>query len=147
MKSVWFVIAFVCGCLLPLQAGFNTRLEKFSQNALCASLITFLVGAISVALFLPVTKETVSWSGLKAAPITAWLGGGIIGAIFITASLLAVPRIGMALTFGLIVGGQMIMAVLLDHFNIMVSAPHPVNLWRIFGIALIIAGTVIVRKF
>jgi transporter family-2 protein len=41
----------------------------------------------------------------------------------------------------------MIISVLLDHFNILVSQPHPINFWRLGGIALIIIGVVIVRKF
>ncbi len=147
MKSVWLLIVFVCGALLPIQAGLNTRLGKFSESPLYASLLSFLVGAITVALCLPFTKESISWLGLRSAPVSAWIGGGITGAVFITATMLAVPRIGMALTFGLVVAGQMIMAVLLDHFNIMVSEPHPVNSWRIIGITLIVAGTVLVQKF
>jgi transporter family-2 protein len=147
MKVVWLLIVFVCGALLPIQAGLNTRLGKFSESPLYASFLSFLVGAIIVAICLPFTKESVSWMGLKSAPVSVWIGGGVTGAIFITATMLAVPRLGMALTFGLVVAGQVVMAVLLDQFNIMVAEQHPVNIWRILGIVLIVGGTVLVQKF
>lgn len=147
MKSIWLFIVFVCGALLPLQAGLNARLGKSIGSPVYASLFSFMVGALSVAVYLLFSKDTVSWAGLKSASIYSWIGGGLFGAIFITASMLALPRIGMALTFGLIVAGQVIIAVLLDHFNILVAEQHPINLWRVLGILLIIGGVVIVRKF
>jgi transporter family-2 protein len=147
MKIGWLIIVFICGALLPFQAGLNTRLGKSIESPVYASMFSFIVGAITVAIYLQFTKETITWSGLKSASIYTWLGGGVTGAIFITATMLALPRIGMALTFGLVVAGQVIIAVLLDHFKILVAEQHPFNLWRLLGIVLIMLGVIIVRKF
>lgn len=147
MKLAWLVIVFICGALLPLQAGLNARLGKSIDSPVYASMFSFIVGAITVGIYLQFTKETFSWSGLKSASIYSWLGGGVTGAIFITATMLALPRIGMALTFGLVVAGQMIIAVVLDHFNILVAQQHNINIWRILGILLIMIGVIVVRKF
>jgi len=146
MKLVWFLIVFLCGALLPLQAGLNARLGRSIGSPVYASLFSFMVGALSVAIYLQFTKETVTWASLRSASMYSWIGGGLFGAIFITASMLALPRIGMAMTFGLIVAGQVIIAVLLDHFNILVAQQHPINLWRVLGTLLIIGGVGIVRK-
>lgn len=147
MKLLWLVIVFICGALLPFQAGLNARLGKSIDSPTYASLFSFIVGALTVAIYLQFTKETVTWAGLKSASIYSWLGGGVTGAIFITASMLALPRIGMAMTFGLIVAGQVIVSVLLDHFDILVAEQHSLNIWRLLGIILIIGGVLIVRKF
>lgn len=147
MKLLWLVIVFICGALLPFQAGLNARLGKSIDSPTYASLFSFIVGALTVAIYLQFTKETVTWAGLKSASISSWLGGGVTGAIFITASMLALPRIGMAMTFGLIVAGQVIVSVLLDHFDILVAEQHSFNMWRLLGIILIIGGVLIVRKF
>ena len=53
----------------------------------------------------------------------------------------------MALTFGLVVAGQMVVAVLMDHFDVLVAEQHSMNIWRLAGITLIIIGVVVVRKF
>ncbi len=124
MKAVWFIIVFIAGALLPLQAGLNARFGKSIDSPLFASLFAFIVGALAVALYIPFTKESVTWAGLKATPFTIGWEGGLTGAVYITASLLALPRIGMALTFGLIVAGQVIIAAVLDHYNVLVSEQH-----------------------
>lgn len=147
MKATWLIIAFTCGALLPMQTGLNARLGKSIGSPIHASMFSFIIGALTVGIYLLFTKETISWNGLKSASISSWLGGGVIGAFFITASMLALPRIGMALTFGLIVAGQVIVSVLLDHFDVLVVEQHRINVWRILGIVLIISGVIIVRKF
>ncbi|MEO5888954.1 MAG: DMT family transporter [Ferruginibacter sp.] len=146
MKLSWIIIVFVSGALLPLQGGLNARLGKSIDSPVYASLFSFIVGAITVAIYLQFTKETVSWTGLKSASIYSWLGGGVTGAIFITATMLALPRIGMALTFGLVVAGQLLVATMLDHYDILVAEQHSFNVWRLSGIALIIIGVVIVGR-
>jgi transporter family-2 protein len=83
---------------------------------------------------------------LKSAPPQAWLGG-ILGAFYVTVIILAFPKLGPALTFGLIVLGQMVISLVLDHFHILVPQQHSINLWRIAGVALIVVGVVILRKF
>lgn len=82
MKLAWIITAFVCGALLPLQAGLNARLGKSIDSPIYASLISFIVGALAVAIYLPFARESVSWTGLKSASLYSWLGGGIIGAFF-----------------------------------------------------------------
>lgn len=147
MKIAWLMLVFLCGALLPFQGGLNAKLAKSMASPVYASMICFLVGALTMALYLPFTKETFSWQLLKGSTVVSVLGGGVIGALFITASMLAIPRLGMALTFGLVVAGQVIISVWLDHFNILVAVQHPVNMWRGFGMLLIIAGVVLVQKF
>jgi bacterial/archaeal transporter family-2 protein len=71
----------------------------------------------------------------------------VAGGFYVTAVVLAFPRLGPALTFGLVVAGQMIISLALDHFNILVSQPHPLTLWRVVGMTLVIAGVIIIRKF
>lgn len=147
MKSTWFIIVFICGALLPLQTGFNSKLGKSVQSPLYASMICFVVGAFAMALYIPFTKETITWAGLKSASLFSWIGGGLLGACYITATMLALPRIGMAVTFGLVVAGQVFIAVILDHYGVMVAQQHSFNIWRFLGIVLIIAGVIIVQKF
>ncbi|MDU0220409.1 DMT family transporter, partial [Escherichia coli] len=83
--------------------------------------------------------------GLREAPAYVWLGG-LLGAFYVTAIVLAFLQIGPALTFGLVVAGQMLIALLLDHFSILVANPHPVNIWRVLGVLMIVGGVVLIRK-
>jgi transporter family-2 protein len=146
MKIAWIVIVLLAGAFLPLQAGLNTRLAKSIESPVHASLISFVFGAFAVLLYSVLTNQHISWSGFRTAPAYVWFAGGC-GAFTVTAIILAFPRIGPAVTFGLVVLGQMILSVLLDHFNILVAYRHPINLWRVAGIVFIVTGVIIIRKF
>ncbi len=145
-KIIWFSIAFLSGAFLPIQAGLNTKLGKSLESPVFASMISFVVGATAIILYILLTRESVSLASMRMAPYYAWMGG-ILGAFYVTAIILSFPRIGPAMTFGLVVAGQMVIAVALDHFNILVAQQHPINLWRILGIVLIVTGVIIIRKF
>jgi transporter family-2 protein len=147
MKLTWYILVFICGALLPLQMGFNNKLARSLESPAYASLIAFIVGALAMTLYIPFSKESVSWVGIKSASFLTLLCGGVFGAIYITATMLALPRIGLALTFGLVVAGQVIIAVLLDHFNILVAQQHSMTLGRVVGIGCIILGVILVQKF
>jgi transporter family-2 protein len=146
MKITWIIIAFLSGAFLPLQAGLNTRLGKAIGSPVYASLISFIIGALAVLLYCLLTKQHVVWACMKSAPLYVWLGG-VLGAFYVTAIILAFPQIGPAMTFGLVVAGQMIISVLLDHFNILVVQHHSINIWKLLGIVLIVSGVIIIRKF
>lgn len=146
MKSFWIILALLSGAFLPIQAGFNTRLGRAIESPVYAAFISFVVGMAVVAIYLMISRQHVSFAGAPSAPAYAWLGG-LLGAFYVTAIILAFPQIGPALTFGLVITGQMIISVLMDHFNVLVTQPHPINAWRIAGVALVIAGVIIIRKF
>ncbi|MBA4146182.1 MAG: EamA-like transporter family protein [Cytophaga sp.] len=145
-KIIWILLAFISGTFLPLQAGLNSRMGKAAESPVHASLISFAVGAIGMIAYVLVTRQTVSWSGIKEAPPYIWLGG-LLGAFYVTIIILAFPKLGPGLTFGLIVAGQMIMSVLLEHNNILVAQQNPISAMKILGIALVIAGVIIIRKY
>jgi transporter family-2 protein len=145
-KIIWIVVTLIAGAFLPIQAGLNSKLGKSGGSPLHASMISFIIGALAVAIYLAVTRQTVSWAGIKAAPAYAWLGG-VLGAFYVSVVILAFPQLGPALTFGLVVAGQMLISALLEHFNILVAQQHSMNLWKLAGYLLIIAGVVIIRKF
>ncbi len=146
MKGIWIIMAFISGAFLPIQAGLNTRLGKSIESPVYASMISFIVGAVAVLLYIFFTKQHVSWAGIKTVPAYAWIGGAL-GAFYVTVIVLAFPKIGPALTFGLVVAGQMVIAVVLDHFNILVAHQHSINIWRILGVLMIVGGVIVIRKF
>lgn len=145
-KALWIVLAFLSGAFLPIQGGLNARLGKAAENPVYASTLSFIVGAAALIIYILLTKQTVSWEGIKSAPLHAWVGG-LLGAFYVTVIIMAFPKLGPGLTFGLVVAGQMVISALLEHFNILVSQPHPINYLRVLGIMLVVAGVIIIRKF
>ena len=143
---LWILLALVAGTMLPIQGALNTRLGREGQSPFHASMISFIIGALSVALYVALTRQSVSWSGLRGAPAYAWFGG-VLGAFYVTVIILAFPRLGPGLTFALVVAGQMIVSLLLEHFDILVAQQNPITAVRLGGIALIIAGVILIKFF
>lgn len=145
-KIIWIVLAFLSGTFLPIQAGLNSRLGKAVNSPVYASMFSFAVGALGLIVYIAITRQTMSWSGIKETPVYVWLGG-LLGAFYVTAIILAYPKLGPGLTFGLVVAGQMIVSVLLEHFNILVAQPNPVSYMKILGVGLVVAGVIIIRNY
>ena len=142
-KVIWPLLAFLSGVLLPVQASLNTRLGKTIDSPVHAALISFLVGLVGLLGYIAVTGQSANLTNLRSMPWPLWLGG-LLGAFYIAITIYALPRIGPAYTFGLVVAGQMLMSVVLDHFTM---TGTPINGWKVLGVCLIIAGVVLVRKF
>mgnify|MGYP000869960168 CR=1 FL=1 len=145
-KIFWIVLIFLIGALLPVQVGLNTRLGKIAGSPALASQLSFTIGALVMLCYVLFTRQAAAWGELKQAPLYLWLGG-VIGAVYITVTILAFPKLGPGLMFGLIVAGQMTASVFLEHKNILVAQAQPVNLMKILGVLLIVAGVFIVRKY
>ncbi|MGR3501028.1 DMT family transporter [Pseudaestuariivita sp.] len=125
--------ALATGAVVPLQLVFNGQLGGVLRNAFTASLIVFVVGAaLLLALVAIMRPQLPSLAELMAAPRTVWLGG-VIATGYIVATVIITPRLGVGLTTGLILVGQLCMALALDHFWALSPAPrcsHRVGLLR-----------------
>lgn len=145
-KLIWVIVALLSGAVLPIQAGLNARLGAAGQNAVYASTISFVVGTIGLIIYILITRQSVSLSGLREVPVYIWLGG-LLGAFYVTAIVLLFPKLGPGLTFGLVVAGQMVVSILLEHFKVLVANPSPISFMKVLGVALVVIGVVIIRKY
>lgn len=146
MLIFWIMLALVAGALVPLQGALNARLGAAAGSPILASLVSFVVGTLAIGAYALATRQTVSWSGIASAPWYAWLGG-FCGAFALTTIILIFPRLGPGLGFGLLIAGQLIASVALEHFNILVVEPHPVSFPRLVGVGLVLGGVAMIRAF
>lgn len=145
MKFAWYLVALIAGAVLPIQAGLNTKLGKAIESPFYASMFSFITGALAVGIYIVLTKQTMQVAGLKLAPGYVWIAGAL-GAFFVTAMVLTFPRIGPAMTFGLVVAGQMLVSILMDHYKIMVEIRQSITIYKMIGVILIVSGVLIIRK-
>ena len=78
-------------------------------------------------------------------PWYIWLGG-VIGAIFVGYITWVNQQQGIALTFALVVSGQIFISLLIDHFGLFGSMIRTITLEKIIGAALIIGGIILIKK-
>ncbi|MEL7113336.1 MAG: DMT family transporter [Pseudomonadota bacterium] len=143
----WFLIvaAFVTGAFVPLQLVFNGQLGGVTRNAFTASFIVFLIGTLVLASIVTATRPNLpSMTELVATPRTVWLGG-LIATGYVVAIVIITPRLGVGLTTGLILVGQLCMALALDHFGAFGNPQHTFGMGRAIGLALMVAGIVAIK--
>lgn len=142
---VLILLAFLTGALVPLQLTFNSQLGGVTRNAFTASLIVFFIGSIVLTLVVAITKPALpSLDDMLNAPLTIWLGG-LIATVYIIAIVVLTPKLGVGMTTSLILVGQLITAILLDHFGAFGATQHSLNLWRVLGVVLMVTGVVAIK--
>lgn len=138
-------VAVAVGALLPLQALINARLGALTNGAVYASFVSFLVGTCLLGLILLASRTPLfPATPLAALPGWIWLGGAI-GACLVLVATLLVPKIGAGALICLIVLGQLLGSLLLDHFGVL-GAQRPADALRIVGAVLVIIGAALVVR-
>ncbi len=135
----------VGGALTALQGPTNARLSAAVASPVNAALISFAIGTVALLALAAVLQTKPDMAATRALPPAAWLGG-LYGAVFVVASAYAVPRLGVATTIVLMVAGQMMLSLILDHFGFMGVAKQPITLSRLAGVAMLIGGVLLVRR-
>jgi transporter family-2 protein len=146
MNYLYILCAFVVGAILTVQAGVNIRLTVRLDSPTLATLASFVIG--SVALLAYCLAARIPWpttSRLATVPWWAWTGG-LLGAVYVAGTVILAPRLGAAVFMGLLVAGQMLVALLMDQFGLIGFPVRPVNLTRLFGAALLVAGVVLMQR-
>lgn len=132
---------------IPTQAAINGKLAESVQNPVSAAFVSFAVGTLALFVYMLLAGVPLSNLGAaKGAPLVAWVGG-FLGAFFVSVMTTTAPRIGVALAFSLAVGGQMLAALLIDHFGWLGVPVKEINLARVAGAALITVGVILIRRF
>jgi transporter family-2 protein len=144
---VYLLIALAAGAMMPTQAGTNNKMAAVVDSPILAALISFAVGTVALLVYALLSGETLSsLAAAKNAPPIAWIGG-FLGAFFVASAVILVPRLGVAMTFSILIAGQMIVTLIIDHFGLLGVPVKEVSLPRIGGILLITAGVVLIRRF
>ena len=146
MRLLMTLLVFVGGLGLSLQAAMNSRLRLGVGSPALSALISFSVGAATLLLVtLSGVLGKAKWDGAASVPWWAWLGG-LVGAFFVTAAVIAVPRVGTAFVVAGAVGGQLIAALLLDSFGWLGVTRVPFSPTRLLGAALLFAGVLLMQR-
>lgn len=144
MNAMGLGLAVFIGMLLPLQALINAAMGRQTFGPLFAALLSFAVGTGVLAVWWMASRPVFEPAALARAPWWAWTGGAI-GAVYVAAATLLIPRMGAAPLICLVVFGQLLGSLLLDHFGVL-HARQPIDGMRVLGTLLVIAGALLVVR-
>lgn len=143
---IWFLLlAILTGVALPVQAGVNSQLRGVLGHPVLAATISFFVGTVSLAAYTVAARLSVPAGALGRTLWWHWTGG-LIGAFFVACAVILAPRLGAATLVAAVVAGQMLASLILDHFGMIGYPRHPMDLWRVTGAVLVMAGVFLIQR-
>ena len=132
------------GCGMSI--GLNL-LGRAVGDPVYAALISFVIGSIGLLLYALLAKVDLGQISQSGSVHWSVWTAGLLGAFYVAAVIVLVPKIGAALTFGLVVTGQLGLSLLLDHYGLLGLPVHAINWQRIAGVLLIIGGVLLIRSY
>jgi transporter family-2 protein len=140
------LLALITGALIPIQAATNSAFSKSIGNPFITGFMVFAVGIVAIAIFLLLKRVPFPPTDkLIQAPLYGYAGGLIVATYVIIITYLS-PKIGVATAIGFIVTGQILCAVIIDHFGLFNVAVRTVSFTRLLGVLLMISGVYMVMK-
>ena len=116
-----------------------TRAPALSREA------TIVVGTVALAVVMLVAaRDWPPLSRVESAPW--WVGvGGLLGAVYVLGSVVAAPKLGAATLVAVILAGQAVASLLVDHFGWVGFEENPITPGRLAGVAFVAVGVALVR--
>jgi len=135
------IVVIVIGLIGGIAVGLQQPLTNMVSQRLGVFESAFIIqfgGAIAavIPLLLQRGGNIAEW---RAVPWYA-LAGGALGVFVLVGISVTFPRLGAVTTTFLIVTGQLLISVLLDHFGLLGTAVRPIDLSRILGILVLFVG-------
>ena len=134
---VIIVIGLIGGMAVGLQAPMSSIISQ-RLGVLESIFIIHLGGALVVLLPLLYfgggklgNWRTVPWYALCA---------GAFGLVVIFSMSYMIPRIGVATALIILLAGQIFIGSILDHFGLLGAAVRPLDLTRVLGLGVVLAG-------
>jgi transporter family-2 protein len=143
----WYWLAAITalgGVTTAFQAHFMGLLDQ-RVGTLESVFITYFGGGALIGLIMLILRGG-NLGGAGSAPWYAYTSGAL-GLVIVGTLGFSAPRLGLVTAFTIFVAAQFSMGALLDHFGWMGAAARPLNVARLAGMAVVLAGIwLIIRK-
>ena len=111
--------------------------------ALAFSVLVSMVCALGVLVAWE--RSLAGFADAAQQPRWLWIGG-LMSVYIVLAITIAVPRIGVAATIGLVIAGNLVMAAAIDRWGLLGQDEIPVTWHRVAGLALLAAGSALTLR-
>ncbi len=143
--QIWWVIlvGLIGGAAVGLQGPIAGAMGQ-RVGGIASSLIIHVSGAVFSALFLIVRggEKIKDWQTLPWYMLCA----GIFGLILYQTINVTLPRVGSTMMVALIIVGQLLVGVVVDHFGLLGVATRHIDLPRALGVAVLVLGAYLIAK-
>ena len=143
---IYALLAALAGCCIAMQASANGMFRRNLGEpwyptffSICGTSIT------AVVLMLLMRPSAPAMETLRSTQWWNWVGGPL-GAMIVLAGASLSHKLGAPPFIVLVVGGQLLCSVVLDHFALMGLAAKPITWGRALGVVLVIAGVLCIKE-
>ena len=141
------LIALLAGGFIALQAPINAEAAARLGHPLTAATMSFCVGTVALIVLTALFARTdTHLEAFKSMPLYMLLGGGLLGAVYVTVNLMLAPRIGVAAVMALGIAGQLFTALLIDRLGLFALMERGLTFGRVSGALLVLVGALMVRS-
>ncbi len=139
----WLLMMILGGMAVAVQPSINARLAQ-KVGPYESSMISFAVGTLALLIVVLIQGR----GTLRGIGTASWweLTGGLLGAFFVTLTIITVPRLGTTAVMAAIIAGQLATGALLDHFGLFGLRHLPLTPLRLAGMLLLAAGAALIIK-
>ncbi|MFU0505600.1 DMT family transporter [Pseudaminobacter sp. NGMCC 1.201702] len=142
----WPLLGVLAGAFIAVQAPINTELARGLGSTLAAAAISFVAGGLALALLTFVLTRAegavIDW---RAPAPWLFFAGGLLGALYVTSTIILIPKVGAAALMAFLVTGQLIAGMVVDRIGFLGVAVREISAGRIAGALLLLVGAVMVR--
>jgi transporter family-2 protein len=143
-RAVALILALAAGGLVAFQPPANAQLGHHVGDY-GATFVSLLISFVIVTVLLFVTGQQGRLSGLSGFRPEYALGG-IAGASIVAISLITVRPLGAGGVTAALVAGQLVVSVVIDKLGILGLREVQLGWERVLGVALVIAGALLVTR-
>ncbi|WP_157962009.1 DMT family transporter [Acuticoccus kandeliae] len=147
MAWAYMLAAVVIGGLISIQPAMNSVLARAVHSPIGASAISVFVAFLSAIVLFAFMGRHADFSRAALTSVPWWIYlAGTVGAIFVAGGVTIAPVIGALLFFVCVVGGQLVGAMIADHFGAFGLQMRPMTMMRLLGLAMVLAGAILVQR-
>lgn len=147
-RSIWFwrLLGIGTGGCSTLQITINGQLGVALHSAIHASLVSFIVGTISLLLMVCVQRPPLKVKQPSEGKNPWWMWmGGFLGALYVMGNAWISPRIGVGTSVVVGLLGLMSAGLIIDETGILGSQRHPVSLRQVISLVVMFVGVCLIR--
>ncbi|GAB4267406.1 MAG: DMT family transporter [Deferrisomatales bacterium] len=146
MDRVLLVLVMsAAGAVSAFQPLVNARLAQKVGGILPSAAVSFAVGTLVLCAVVTCLGQAPGWAGVRDS--TWWeLTGGLIGAFYVSATILVFPRLGTAAAMATVIAAQLTAGLVLDQVGAFGFRQISLDWKRVAGVVLLLAGAALIHR-
>lgn len=143
MQSILFIFGGIAlGAATAIYMPMNSQIAKQLGSTIAANVLFYGIGFITTIALLFMFSQSSAIANVKE--VRPYLfSAGVLSALMVLGMTYLIPMLGARKLFILLVSGQVLMAMMVSHFQWFGGIEDPITLRKLLGASLVIIGVAI----